>query len=120
MSPEEQVERLVQFVNNLSGETIPKLELHIENLRREINNVRAHASDLSSQTVAHFQKQIAAAARKAGTTRPRRRHRDSLPAGDLAAPRTGCGTGTARRWSATVPTCAPRIGSDIVPVNPPL
>ena len=58
MSPEEQVERLVQFVNNLSGETIPKLELHIENLRREINGVYAHASDLSSQAVERIQTQI--------------------------------------------------------------
>ena len=48
-----------------------------------------------------------------------RRSLTGWPPGDLAAPRTGCGIGTARRWSATVPTCAPRIDRGRVQVGVP-
>jgi hypothetical protein len=58
MSTEENLERLAQFVNNLSGKTIPQIERHIVNLRSDINKTRTHASDLASQTVAHFQERI--------------------------------------------------------------
>jgi hypothetical protein len=42
----------------LSGNTIPQIERHIENLRGEIKEVRVHASDLATQTVAQLQDQI--------------------------------------------------------------
>lgn len=46
------------FVNNLSGNVIPKIENHILVLRTDINSVREHASALAAQTAERLQAQI--------------------------------------------------------------
>ena len=57
-STDENLGRLAQFVNNLSGNTIPQLENHIETFRDKVKEVHAHAAELSAQTLEHMQEQI--------------------------------------------------------------
>jgi hypothetical protein len=54
----ENFERLVDFVNRLSGNTILQIEQQIDELRRDIKDARAHASDLASRTLAHLEQRI--------------------------------------------------------------
>jgi hypothetical protein len=58
VSTAENLERLADFVNRLSGNTIPHLEQQIVSLRGDIKDARAYAADLVSQTVTQLQEQI--------------------------------------------------------------
>lgn len=58
VSTAENLERLADFVNRLSGNTILQLEQQIVTLRDDIKEARAHASDLASKTLTHIEQQI--------------------------------------------------------------
>jgi uncharacterized protein YoxC len=57
LSVQEQINRLVQFVNNRSAE-LSQLESQVSEVRRAVSQAREHATDLATKTLAHIETQI--------------------------------------------------------------